>query len=290
MQWRNITGHEAAHKFDLLISRLQIEHLNKSASFDDLKDELQGQLNELRMNLSQVRAVAPLIVEVRSDTYWQGITIAKLEELRTKLRGVMQYRQSVIYEPTQPTIIDVKENPSEFEIKKHKVKLEGLQLAAYRNRVEKILRELFKSNPTLQRIKIGQPVSVDDLKALASLVLTQDPMLDLNDLVDYYPDCASHLDLAIRGIIGLDAESVSKYFTLFVQQHPTLNSSQIRFLDLLQNHIAKYGSIAIERLYEAPFTSLHAESIDGLFPNEEEASAIIDIICKFQPKTSEPEA
>ena len=32
-------------------------------------------------------------------------------------------------------------------------------------------------------------------------------MLDLHDLVDYYPDCAGHLDLAIRGIIGLDAEA-----------------------------------------------------------------------------------
>ena len=51
----------------------------------------------------------------------------------------------------------------------------------------------------------GQPVSEADLEALSSLVLTQDPMLDLHDLVEYYPDCAGQLDLAIRSIIGLDA-------------------------------------------------------------------------------------
>ena len=72
-------------------------------------------------------------------------------------------------------------------------------------------------------------------------------------------------------------------FTAFVQQHPTLNSSQIRFLDLLQNHIAKYGAIEVARLYEPPFTTLHTDSLDGLFPDEEQASAIIQIIESFQP-------
>src|SRR5207302_4481230 len=137
--------------------------------------------------------------------------------------------------------------------KTHAVKLEGLQLAAYRNRVEKVLRTLFETNETLQRIKRGQPVSETDLEALTSLVLTQDPMLDLKDLVEYYPDCAGQLDRAIRSIIGLDAAAVHLQFTSFVQQHPTLNSAQIRFLDLLQNHIAKYGSIEVARLYEPPF-------------------------------------
>ena len=146
-----------------------------------------------------------------------------------------------------------------------------MQLAAYRIRVEKVLRDLFETNETLQRIKRGQPVSQTDLEALTSLVLTQDPMLDLHDLVEYYPDCAGQLDLAIRSIIGLDAEAVHERFTGFVQQN-NLNAAQIRFLDLLQNHIAKYGSIEVARLYEPPFTSLHTDSLDGLFPDEEQAA------------------
>ena len=76
---------------------------------------------------------------------------------------------------------------------------------------------------------------------------------------------------------------MSEFFTTFVQKHPTLNSSQIRFLDLLQNHIAKYGSIEIARLYDPPFTTIHTDSIDGLFPDEDQANAVIDIIELFQP-------
>lgn len=113
-------------------------------------------------------------------------------------------------------------------------------------------------------------------------MLTQDPMLDLHDLVEYYPDCAGQLDLAIRSIIGLDAAAVHERFTAFVHKH-NLNSAQLRFLDLLQNHIAKYGSIEVARLYEPPFTSVHTDSLDGLFPDEDEASAIINIIKSFQP-------
>lgn len=286
MQWRNIGGNEAAHKFDLLICRMQTEHLKNSSSFDDLKINLQNQLDDLRMNLSQVKAVAPFIVEARTAEFWNDISIDKLENLRSKLRGVMQFQQGGGGGgPLPPKVIDIKEDESLIERKKYAAKLEGLQLAAYRNRVEKVLRDLFERNDTLKRIKEGQPVSDSDLQALTSLVLTQDPMLNLNDLVEYYPDCAGHLDLAIRGIIGLDAAAVSKRFTSFVQQHPTLNSAQIRFLDLLQNHIAKYGSIELGRLYEAPFTTIHTDSIDGLFPDEEQSSEIIDIIKQFQPVT-----
>ena len=279
MQWRNIGGHVAAHKFDLLVCRLQTEHLKKSSSFDDLKAEIQGQLDDLRMNLSQVKAVAPLVVETRTAAFWTGVNVEKLEDMRDKLRGVMQYRQGGGGGgPLPPKVIDIEEDPALIERKKHVVKLEGLQFAAYRNRVEKVLRELFDTNETLKRIKAGQPVSETDLESLTSLVLTQDPMLDLNDLVDYYPDCAGHLDLAIRSIIGLDAAAVSKRFTTFVQQHPTLNSAQIRFLDMLQNHIAKYGSIEVARLYEEPFTLLHSDGLDGVFHKElaDEVVAVID--------------
>ena len=60
-------------------------------------------------------------------------------------------------------------------------------------------------------------------------------------------DTAGQLDLAIRSIIGLDAGAVHQQFTAFVQKHPALNSAQIRFLDMLQNHIAKYGAIEVAR-------------------------------------------
>jgi type I restriction enzyme R subunit len=60
---------------------------------------------------------------------------------------------------------------------------------------------------------------------------------------------------------------------------------QLRFLQLLQNHIAKYGSIEIERLYEAPFTTLSADGVDGIFA-EDQINDLIAIIGEFQSKTN----
>src|SRR6202023_2115396 len=155
--------------------------------------------------------------------------------------------------PVPPKVLDIKEDASLVERKRHAVKLEGLELIAYRNRVLRVLADLFESNETLKRIRARQPVGEADIQALVSLVLTQEPGLDLNDLTDYYPETAGHLDQAIRGIIGLDSSAVEDCFTVFVQRHPELNSHQTKFLDLLQNHISRYGGIEVARLYEPPF-------------------------------------
>jgi type I restriction enzyme R subunit len=287
MQWRDIGGGEAAHAFDMLVCRLQTEHLKQSSRFDDLKAEVISRLDELRLNLAPVRAVASTIAEVRTDAFWASADVEKLETMRQELRRVMQYRLASSLPSLPPKVIDVDENSALVERKPHAVRLEGLELAGYRIRVQRVLKDLFETNETLQRIKRGQPVSLADLETLSSLVLAHDPMLDLHDLVDYYPECAGHLDQAIRGIIGLDAESVHERFTSFVQQNPSLTSSQIRFLALLQNHIAKYGSIEVARLYEPPFTTLHANSIDGLFPDEDQAHSILRIVESFQPPDQE---
>ena len=133
-----------------------------------------------------------------------------------------------------------------------------------------MLKDLFETNETLQRIKEGQPVSEADLEALTSLVLTQDPMLDLHDLVEYYPDCAGHLDLAIRSIIGLDAEAVDERFTAFVQQHH-LNSHRSGSWTCSRTtspSTARSRSIGSTK---PPFTTIHTDSIDGLFPDEDQA-------------------
>ena len=249
MQWRNIAGDESAYGFDLLICRLQTELLRQSTRFDDLKAQLLAILDDLVMHLSQVKAKAETIASLRTQAFWDRATVASLENVRTELRGIMRHRSQISTPRVPPKVIDVNEDEALIERREYKPKLEGLDLAAYRKRVEKALSSLFAANPTLQRIKAGQPVSETDLKALVSLVLTQDPDLDLTDLTEYFPETAGHLDLAIRSIIGLDAEAVDACFRAS-SASTNLNSTQIRFLTLLQNHIARYGSIELERLYE----------------------------------------
>ena len=115
-----------------------------------------------------------------------------------------------------------------------------------------------------------------------SLVLTQNPDVDLAKLEQLYPKTAGHLDLAIRRVIGLDGEAVEKRFEAFVHQHPALNARQVRFLSLLKSLIASAGAIELERLYEPPFTNLDPDGIDGLFDDETQIDELLGLIASFE--------
>ncbi len=281
MEWVDITRHEEAHKFDRLIARLQVELLKGSSQFANLKDELLDIVGALRVNLNQVKVKLAVIERVKSGDFWHNVSVGDLEEIRTELRGIVQYRQIDKSQQDLPKVIDVAEDEALVERKRHKVKLEGLEMVAYRNRVHKVLLDIFDNSDTLQRIKAGEAVSTSDLDALCSLVLTQEPGLDLHDLTGYYPQ-AKGLDNAIRGIIGMDADAVHERFTAFVQEHPSLASHQIKFLDLLQNHISKYGAIDVDRLYEPPFTNVHSDGLDGIF-DDALAGELLEIVESFKP-------
>jgi type I restriction enzyme R subunit len=291
MQWVPIGGHEDAYRLDKLICQLQAEKLRGSGAFDDRKADLLNDVGQLQINLTQVAVKVPVIEKLKTSEFWANADVAALEEVRQELRGVMQYRLKPVGPTQLPRVYDIKEDPALVERKRHVPRLEGLELAAYRNRVVKVLTDLFEQNATLQKIKAGEPVSEADLRALVSLVLTQDGSLDLTDLLEYYPETAGQLDRAIRAVIGMDAGAVRARFTAFVTAHPELNSHQVKFLDLLQNHLARYGSIEVGDLYEPPFTLLHSDGLDGVF-EEPLAEELLGVLRSFSPTatTSEPEA
>jgi type I restriction enzyme R subunit len=286
MQWANISGNEEAYKFDRLIAQMQVALIKGSSRFDDLKDDLVNQVGVLPINLSQVKVKLPIIERVKGSEFWDNVGVLDLDEVRSELRGILQFRPRIGPGPLLPKVIDVAEEESLVERKRHKVKLAGLDMVAYRNRVHHVLQDIVNENPTLQKIKAGKPVDPTELEALCSLVLTLDSGLDLHDLADYFPETAGHLDQAIRSIIGMDSQEVHQRFSLFVKEHPTLASHQIKFLDLLQNHIARYGSIEVQRLYEPPFTLLHSDGIDGVF-DEPLAEELLQIVGSFGPQGSE---
>jgi type I restriction enzyme R subunit len=285
MQWVDIAKFEEAWKFDRLIARLQTELIRGGNKFSDLRDEVVNLVSSLRINLSQVKLKLPVIERVKSKEFWDDVTVADLEEIRDQLRGIVQFRRRDDTPKTASLIIDVREADADIERRKHKVrldKLDDLGMVAYRNRVNNVLQAIIDRNDTLRKIRLGEPVTTNDLEDLCSLVLTQEPGLDLHNLMDYFQQARS-LDQAIREIIGMDADAVHERFTRFVQAHPNLASHQIKFLDLLRNHIAKFGSIKTDDLYEPPFTTLHSDSLDGLF-EQSLADELFQIIGSFQPK------
>ena len=278
MQWRDIRSKEAALQFDLLIAKLEIARLEKSATADDLSDTVIEQAAQLPINLKQVAEKLPTIQQAKDLTYHATAGTKELEHLRTELRGIMKYRKKDTSNPVEPLFLDVAEDQGAYNSSEHKVKMQGLDLAAYRSRVESVLKELFDASEALRKIKAGQALASDELDELVNEVLIYDPNLNLEDLLVHYPNKAKSLALAIRQIIGMDAEAVDAHFKQFVQKYPTLNANQIRFLEMLKTHISRYGSIELETLWESPFTSIDSQGVEGVFKEDDQVNALLDLL------------
>ncbi len=286
MQWRDTRGWEDAYQLDLLVGRMQCELLKKSAVFNDLRDDLIALVAQLPINVNAVRDKLATIDKVRSGEFWKLMVdqtdVAALETIREELRGIMRHRVTGPTVGGKPRVLDITEDASKIEFGRHVPKLDGTELVTYRQRVEQVLTGLFETNLTLRKIRRGEPVTESDLTALVSLVLTQHPDVNLAWLTEFYPDTAGDLAAAIRTIVGLEPEVVAERFGDFFARHPQLSAKQQRFMALLQNHIAKFGVVTLDKLYDAPFTQVSPDGPDGVFDDAavEELIAVID---RFRP-------
>jgi type I restriction enzyme R subunit len=286
---RSIRGDEDAYRFDLLATRLELELIKggpASPRVQDLRARVEEAVELLAKNQNPVKAKADSIKQVRSKDFWTDVEVHHLEGLRRELRGIMKYQQSPPTTRLAPQVFDVTDTA--FIGETYIPKLEGLDLVEYRRRVESILRDHFAENATLERIRAGKAVRDDELEELARLVLQIDDKANVKHLAGHDPATRRSLLTVFRGLIGLDAVAVEQAFTAFVHKHPGLSSQQLRFLQVLQNHIAQNGGIEIERLYEPPFTTIHAESLDGVFPAPGDVDDLLGILSAFEPKRAGP--
>ena len=286
---RSIRGDEDAYRFDLLMTRLELELVRggpDAPKVQDLRARVEDAVELLAKNQNPVKAKADSIKQVRSKAFWSSVEVHHLEGLRRELRGIMKYQQLTPTTRVAPQVFDVTD--AEFSAETYIPRLEGLDLVEYKRRVESVLRDHFAENPILQRVRAGKAVRDDELEELARLVLQVDDKANVKHLAGHDPGTRRSLLTVFRSLVGLDAAAVEQSFTDFVHQHPRLSSQQLRFLQVLQNYIAQNGGIELDRLYEPPFTTIHAESVDGIFTNPGDVDALLAILTVFEPMRALP--
>ena len=295
MQWRNIRGFGDALALDLLIARMQLSVVCGSGQLADLKIDLMDRLGALQMHLNPVRVKAEIIKTVKSDAFWSDMSVADLEEVRISLRDIMHHHSRGGLRGVPPKVVDVTEDKGQMRFARRSASLKSVDMKAYEQMFEAELKTHFETNPVLKKIRSGEPVSNREINALVSLVLSQNPDVQRQHLEEFFSDTATPLYLTIRTIVGMEPEAVRGKFASFVQKHPKLTAKQTRFLSLLQNHIARYGTIEVERLYDTPFTIIDADGPEGVFENEDDLIDLIDIVRSFgfraegRPKTRSSE-
>lgn len=291
MHWRPIRGFEEAYRFDLLMTRVELELLRAGptgARVLDFKTIVEEQVELLMKNQNPVKAKAETINQVRSKEFWANVTVTQLEHVRVELRGIMKYQQQAPSRRVAPQILDI--DDADFTAETYIPRLEGLDLVEYKIRVENVLKDKFTENAVVERIRAGAEVGEAELEDLARMVLEVDDKANVRHLVGHNPETRKSLLTVFRSLVGLDPVAIEKAFTTFVHKHPSLSAQQLRFLQVLQNYIAQNGGIELDRLYEPPFTTVHAESVDGVFTKDGEVDDLLAIISTFAPKKAAADA
>lgn len=283
MQWVDLRGRVDARAFDALMTRLEVAFLNGGSSYEDYYLRVQVEVALLPMHLNPVRKKADIINQVGETDFWKNASFADLEQVREELRGIMQYKQRGERPVVNIPVIDIPDGDEQFA--RRKTTLTSVDMEAYRRRAYSALEPLFAENPTLKKIRNSEPITENEFTALASLVLTQHPTVDLQELRDFYPAATIPLEVLLRSIVGLEISAVEEMFKTFLAKHGGhLEGKQAHFMQLLYKVISKNGTIKVEQLYDAPFTSLHVEGPDGIFETDEQIDALIDIVKTFDPE------
>lgn len=282
MQWRNIQGKSEALRWDMEIISAQQALLEKSDDIHEIRAKIQYKMGRMAMHRNEVRQKAETIRLLQQDAFWQNADFIQLETARLKLREVIHLREKDKLPPPGPEhIYDIPEDISQIEVAETKTNIRNVDYEIYRQEVEKTLEPLFTQNPTLQKIRAGEPITEDELYHLNSLLHTQNARVDLKLLKEFFPESSVGVDQLLRTIIGLDVAAIGKKFEDFIQAHHIrLNSLQQRFLSMLKTELCTNGQISVSRLYEQPYSALHQDGIDGVF-KDAEAHLIAQFVASF---------
>jgi len=93
------------------------------------------------------------------------------------------------------------------------------------------------------------------------------PTQDRDTNGDLYGTCSarSPLGLFVRSLVGLDREAATEAFSDFLAD-TTFTVDQIRFVNLIVEHLTDNGVMEARRLYESPFTDHAPHGPDMIFP------------------------
>ena len=278
----DVRGQGDALRWDLLLCKAQAAAIEAPAVANPHRADVIAWLDRLPPHLNPVRAKAAELKALRSDAFWQAADFAALDSMRDALRDVIRLAEPPTPPPPPPLVtrLDIREYTADIEVRIRPTRIKSVDYGIYRKAVQSVLEPLFDTDPVLKKIRRGEPVTDEELDRLNSLLHTLNPDVNLATLREFFPDTAVPLAHILRSIVGHDHETVEARFTSFAQTH-ALNSQQLRFLALLKEHIRQYGALTPDKLFEAPFTTVHAEGLGGIFPNDKQLDEVVRLVRSF---------
>lgn len=263
---------ETAKRFDLVILQLQLALLEEAGRFDALRDQVIGIAAQLETKtaIPMVKAQLALILEVQEEIFWEDVTLTMLEEVRLRLRSLVQFidrsNQKIIYTDFSDELGEMREVQPEYIAG-------GVNIAQYKKKVEQFVRS-HQNEQVIRKIRFAMALTREDLQQLDEFFFQAGEVGTQKEFEAVYGH-QENLSLFIRRLVGLDRGAAKAAFADYLDDK-TFTAEQILFMDYIINHLTINGTMEERLLYEAPYTDIHEMGLDGVFPKL--ADQLISII------------
>lgn len=258
--------HITAKLFDLACVNLQLALLEQAAEVVDLQMRIMAIAERLesKTNVPAVKLQIELIEAVQTEAWWKDVTLAMVENVRRKLRGLVKLIDKAEMKIVYTALEDEIGLSSEVELA-GATQGTGVNWPQYRKKVERFIKE-HKDHIAIARLRRALPLTAKDLDELERLVFESGEVHSREQFSKAYGEVS--LPEFIRKLVGLDRQAALDAFAGFLDVNK-YNSSQIRFVEMVINQLTANGVMDAGQLYEAPFTSVHYEGIEGVFPGSD---------------------
>ncbi|GMV27627.1 MAG: hypothetical protein AMXMBFR58_36580 [Phycisphaerae bacterium] len=266
-----------AQQFDLLCLKIQISLLSGGHGFEALRDKVRDLADRLeaKKNVPMVAEHIELIVAIQAEEWWTDVTLPMVEDVRRKLRGLIQFIDRTA---RPPIITDFEDEMGDVEDKAVPVTQTGFSPYQYRKKVERYIREN-ENHVVVAKLKRNLPLTPADLASLESM-LFDSPEVESRERFEQVFGKDLSLVVFIRKLVGLDRAAAKQAFAVYLDG-AGFGANQIRFVETVIDYLTQNGVMDPGILYEPPFTDFHYEGLDGVFPSHDHADNIVSIIRSF---------
>jgi type I restriction enzyme R subunit len=226
---------------------------------------------EAAANVPVVKEQLGLIHAVQGDEYWQDATLPMIENMRRRLRGLIQFIDKKSSQPVYSALDDEMGEATPVTLNDFQT---GVNLAQYRRKVESFIRANAQ-HVAIAKLKHNRPLTPSDLAELEQFVYEADEVGGRERFVEGFGE-DTPLTVFIRSLVGLDEKAAKDAFAEFIGEQ-RLDIRQINFVEMIVEHLTRQGTMEPGQLYEAPFTGLHFEGIDGVFAPDR-ADRVVSIV------------
>ena len=253
-----------AKQFDLLLLNLQLCVLTARPSFDALKDKVIGIAGALAENkaVPAIAAELELILEVQTEAWWQDITVAELERVRRRLRGLVhlieRVKRSILYTNFEDEIGTGEEVAFEKFVSAN-------AFARFREKARQFLQAQ-EDHLVIHKLRSNLALTPTDLAELERLLV--ETGTGTPEEVEKAKEESAGLGLFVRNLVGLDRAAAQQALAGFMDGK-TFSANQIEFIQTIVENLTKTGVVDPARLYEAPYTRLSAKGVEGVFRDAE---------------------